>query len=178
MGCCCKPCDDDRVHLVSNRTYPINILGYAATALDAQVVVKPYDDGASTIAFQVGDDLREDKKNVYSKRIDFVDHAMRDFEGNIISEYYARHSDIPDPFHPMVITITEDGQTIGYSKDSIYTDMYVYNPHAFSYTISLDGRVFVDSDEYAIVEEPYTTQSVKAHYTYIREEEDSNGESE
>lgn len=177
MGCCCKPCDDDRVHLVANRTYPINILGYAATALDAQVVVKPHDEGASVIAFQVGDDIREDKKNLFSKRIDFVDHARMDFEGNIISEYYARRDELPDKFHPIIIDITQEGQKVNYSWESIYTDMYINNPHAYRYEVSIDGRVFVEEDYYRIEEASYASEALKAHLTYL-DEEDNNGESE
>ena len=86
----------DLVHIAKGATYPINILGNAATA---DVANNPIEDllpeSTDTISFRSGDEL-DSKANEFTHKISKVDEAVKatnDSEGNNIAETYAKKSE-------------------------------------------------------------------------------------
>lgn len=86
----------DLIHIAKRATYPINILGNAATA---DVANNPIEDllpeSTDTISFRSGDEL-DAKVNEFTHKITKVDEAVNatnDSEGNNISETYAKKSE-------------------------------------------------------------------------------------
>ena len=86
----------DLVHIAKGATYPINILGNAATA---DVANNPIEDllpeSTDTISFRSGDEL-DTKANEFTHKISKVDEAIKatnDSEGNNIAETYAKKSE-------------------------------------------------------------------------------------
>lgn len=86
----------DLVHIAKGATYPINILGNAATA---DVANNPIEDllpeSTDTISFRSGDEL-DSKANEFTHKISKVDEAVmatNDSEGNNIAETYAKKSE-------------------------------------------------------------------------------------
>lgn len=153
--CGVRTCDGKLVHLQDGHTYPINILGYAATALDAQPIVKKIDTDGNIVCFQIGDDSREDGKNIFKKEITFVEmanKAISDEFGHNIAETYATKDDL-ESFKPVIITISSEGQNVNYSWESIYSDMYIVNPHSFTFYLHTDSPTFIESNETAEIVE-------------------------
>lgn len=87
----------DLMHVAKGATYPINILGNAASADVANSPVTDLDeDSADTISFRVGDE-KEDASNEYTHKITKVDEAIKsqyDSEGNDIAETYAKKTEV------------------------------------------------------------------------------------
>lgn len=86
----------DLMHVAKGATYPINILGNAATA---DVANNPIEDllpeSTDTISFRSGDEL-DSKENEFTHKISKVDEAIKatnDSEGNNIAETYAKKSE-------------------------------------------------------------------------------------
>lgn len=86
----------DLIHVAKGATYPINILGNAATA---DVANNPIEDlqpeSTDTISFRSGDEL-DSKANEFTHKISKVDEAVmatNDSDGNNIAETYAKKSE-------------------------------------------------------------------------------------
>ena len=86
----------DLIHVAKGATYPINILGNAATA---DVANNPIEDllpeSTDTISFRSGDEL-DSKANEFTHKISKVEEAVQatnDSEGNNIAETYAKKSE-------------------------------------------------------------------------------------
>lgn len=171
--CHIRSCDGKLVHLQDGHTYPINILGYAAVALDAQPIVKKLESNPNIVSFQIGDDSREDGKNIFSKEVNFVESAQKaasDEFGRNIADTYAMKEDL-EAFKPVIITISSEGQNVNYSWESIYSDMYILNPHAFTFLLHTDSPTFIETNETAEIidnEQVGERSETKLHLKLVR----------
>lgn len=85
------------MHVAKGATYPINILGNAATADVANNPIEDLlPDSTDTISFRSGDEL-DSKANEFTHKISKVDEAVKatnDSEGNNIAEIYAKKTEV------------------------------------------------------------------------------------
>lgn len=87
----------DLMHVAKGATYPINILGNAATADVANNPIVDLDaESTDTIAFRSGNEI-DDASNEFRHRITKVEEANKaekDSEGNVIVDTYAKKDDV------------------------------------------------------------------------------------